>query len=90
MNNWYDRNVSMADSIIRYVLGSAIILGVLTLSLQVWVSLVSVYFINTAMLRWDPVYFALNSTKKAFNATTRSRPISSRKAPAMPSKLQAH
>ena len=64
MNNWYDRNMSLTDSIIRYILGSAIILGVLMLTLKVWVSLGAVYLINTALMRWDPTYVVFAKFRK--------------------------
>ena len=68
MQNWYDRNVSLVDSIIRYVFGSAIILGVLTLTLEVWVSLASVYLIGTALITWDPIYFVSRKLRQAVAA----------------------
>jgi len=63
MKKWHDKNIFLIDSIIRYVLGSAAIFGVIALYLKVWVSLVSVYLICTAMLRWDPVYWLLKHLK---------------------------
>jgi hypothetical protein len=65
MSNWCNRNLSLTDSIVRYVLGSAIILAVLMLLVQAWVSILSIYLINTAILRWDPMYYMLRKFRKA-------------------------
>ena len=49
-------NVSTNDSVIRMVLGSTLILGVLFLFFSPWITLISIYFIHTAIIRYDPLY----------------------------------
>jgi hypothetical protein len=65
MKNWYDRNVFVIDRVVRYLMGGSILLGVLMDLLNVWFSLAPIYLINTAILRWDPVYWLLTHLTKA-------------------------
>ena len=65
MKNWYDKNISFTDCAIRYVLSGAVILGVIMLYLEAWVSLISAYLIATALLCWDPFYWLLTYLKSS-------------------------
>lgn len=56
MDSLFEPNVSTSDSVIRMVFGSALILGVLFLVLAPWTALFSIYFIHTAIIRYDPLY----------------------------------
>ena len=56
MYNWADQNITPKDQMIRLVVGWSIMLLVVFVWTDPLLALISLYPVNTALLRWDPFY----------------------------------
>lgn len=64
MKTFFDANICGTENITRYALGALLI--VLTMQAQfapVWLALVAIYPIVTAIIAWDPIYAAIRLLK---------------------------
>ena len=69
MKTFFDTNIRWTDDITRYVLG-ALLIG-LVMSVQhapVWLALVAIYPIVTAIIAWDPIYAAIRLLKTVLSS----------------------
>ena len=60
-NRFYSRNVSTADTVMRYLLGAALIMATMMLTsvADPWLvvlALLAVPIISSAIMQWDPIY----------------------------------
>jgi len=56
MYSWADQNMTPRDQMIRLVIGWSIMLLVIFVWTEPLLALISLYPVNTALLRWDPFY----------------------------------
>lgn len=65
MKTFFDANIGFTEDIARYVLGALLIGLVLYVPFApVWLALIAVYPIVTAIIVWDPLYAAGGLLKK--------------------------
>lgn len=65
MKTFFDENILLVEDIIRLIVG-AILIGLVMYGVQVvpvWLALVAVYPIVTAIIAWDPIYAAFRLLK---------------------------
>ena len=75
MDSLFEQNVTLGDSIVRMAVGSALILSVLFLITEPWVALFSIYFIHTAIIRYDPMYAVVIKMKETLLQRTKSHRV---------------
>ena len=69
MKTFFDTNIRCTEDITRYVLGALLIGLVMSVQLApVWLALVAIYPIVTAIIAWDPVYAAIRLLKTALSS----------------------
>jgi len=56
MYSWADQNISSKEQVIRLIIGWAIMFIVIFVWTEPMLALISLYPVNTALLRWDPFY----------------------------------
>ena len=65
MKTFFDTNILLVEDIIRLLVGATLI-GLVMYGVQVvpvWLALVAVYPIVTAIIAWDPIYAAFRLLK---------------------------
>lgn len=59
MKTFLDANIRLSENVVRYVLGALLIGLVMYVPFApVWLALVAIYPIVTAIISWDPLYAA--------------------------------
>lgn len=59
MKTMFESNIRVSEDIARYLLGALLIASVMVVPFApVWLALIAIYPIVTAIMFWDPVYAA--------------------------------
>lgn len=58
-------NITLWDGLSRYLIGAALIAGVMSLAplVPTWFALLAIYFVLTAIIGWDPLYAGVDALR---------------------------
>lgn len=76
MNNLFlNKNIGVLDIIIRLILGAAPISIIMSNNTSaIWIALLAVYPIITAIMAWDPLYAVVNSLISPVKKSSQKNP----------------